>query len=255
MAKKNNNSPSVSSAIKSAGAVLSQSEAKKIANETGKSVAQVVAKATEKNVGVGAKLANQVGTAASAPMGKTAQALGIFQAKPEVAQALAPMAGLTLNKGTAYYGYSTSDTPAGSTYNPIVLPRTAVTVTKTPTAPATTPAPADTNVSGQTQQWSDSVDDGSQAMVDAINATLAQNQANQELYMGMIGDLMSQMSAANAQQPQSIAPYAMTTTTNAPAQGAQMTQAITRRLKNLNTSLAIAPVETATAGTGLNIPV
>ena len=119
--------------------------------------------------------------------------------------------------------------------------------------------PPPPNASNQTQQWSNSVDDGSQAMIDAINASVAQNQANQELYMGMINDLMNQMSAANMQQQQqqqvSAAPYAVMTTTNAPVQGAQVTQAISRRLKNLNTSLAISPTETATAGTGLNIPV
>jgi len=117
--------------------------------------------------------------------------------------------------------------------------------------------PPPPNATNQTQQWSNSVDDGSQAMIDAINASIAQNQANQDLYMGMINDLMNQMSAANMQQPQQVsaAPYAVMTTANAPVQGAQVTQAINRRLKNLNTSLAISPTETATAGTGLNIPV
>jgi len=117
--------------------------------------------------------------------------------------------------------------------------------------------PPPPNATNQTQQWSNSVDDGSQSMIDAINAAVAQNQANQNLYMGMINDLMAQMSAANMQQPQQVsaAPYAVMTTTNAPVQGAQVTQAINRRLKNLNTSLAISPTETATAGTGLNIPV
>ena len=135
------------------------------------------------------------------------------------------------------------------------MPSTTVKVTQAPTATAD-PAQQTPDTSNQTQQWSDSVDDGSQAMIDAINAAVAQNQANQDLYMGMVSDLMNQMSASNQQQQQaSVAPYAVMTSTNAPAQGAQVTQAINRRLKNLNTSLAIAPVETATAGTGLNIPV
>jgi hypothetical protein len=134
------------------------------------------------------------------------------------------------------------------------MPSTTVKVTQAPTATAD-PAQQTPDISNQTQQWSDSVDDGSQEMIDAINAAVAQNQANQDLYMGMVSDLMNQMSAANTQQQASVAPYAVMTTTNAPAQGAQVTQAINRRLKNLNTSLAIAPVETATAGTGLNIPV
>jgi hypothetical protein len=134
------------------------------------------------------------------------------------------------------------------------MPSTKVKVTQAPTATAD-PAQQTPDVSNQTEQWSESVDDGSQAMIDAINAAVAQNQANQDLYMGMVSDLMNQMSASNQQQQMSAAPYAVMTTTNAPAQGAQVTQAINRRLKNLNTSLAIAPVETATAGTGLNIPV
>ena len=134
------------------------------------------------------------------------------------------------------------------------MPSTKVKVTQAPTT-TTAPAEQKPDISNQTEQWSESVDDGSQAMIDAINAAVAQNQANQDLYMGMVSDLMNQMSAANTQQQASVAPYAVMTTTNAPAQGAQVTQAINRRLKNLNTSLAIAPVETATAGTGLNIPV
>lgn len=138
------------------------------------------------------------------------------------------------------------------------MPSTKVTVTKAPADPAATTDQTQAPASNQTQQWSDSVDAGTQAMIDAINASVAQNQANQDLYMGMINDLMNQMSAANTQQQQqqmSAAPYAVMTTTNAPVQGAQVTQAINRRLKNLNTSLAISPTETATAGTGLNIPV
>jgi hypothetical protein len=137
------------------------------------------------------------------------------------------------------------------------MPSTTVKVTQAPVA-AAAPVQQTPEISNQTQQWSNSVDDGSQAMIDAINASVAQNQANQDLYMGMINDLMNQMSAANMQQQQqqvSAAPYAVMTTTNAPVQGAQVTQAINRRLKNLNTSLAISPTETATAGTGLNIPV
>jgi len=134
------------------------------------------------------------------------------------------------------------------------MPSTTVKVSQAP-ATAAAPVQQDPAVSNQTQQWSDSVDDGSQEMIDAINAAVAQNQANQDLYMGMVSDLMNQMSASNQQQQASVAPYAVMTSTNAPAQGAQVTQAINRRLKNLNTSLAIAPVETATAGTGLNIPV
>ena len=114
-----------------------------------------------------------------------------------------------------------------------------------PVAPAT----------NATQNWSDSIDAGTQAMIDALNQSILDNQANQQLYMGMMSDMMSQMAAVQQPQQQVATPYAVTTSTNAPAQGAQMTQAISPRKKNLNTSLAITPLETASAGTGLNIPV
>ncbi len=148
-------------------------------------------------------------------------------------------------------GYSTSSTPTYTYMAP-----TTVKVAQAPApapAPAAAPAPAPTTAA--TQNWSDSVDAGTQAMIDALNQSILDNQANQQLYMGMMSDMMSQMAAVQ-QQPQQVAtPYAVTTSTNAPAQGAQMTQAIAPRKKNLNTSLAITPLETASAGTGLNIPV
>jgi hypothetical protein len=146
-------------------------------------------------------------------------------------------------------GVSTSQAPTYTYMAP-----TKVKVTQAP-APAPAPAAAPAPATAATQNWSDSVDAGTQAMVDAINQSVLDNQANQQLYMGMISDIVSQMAAVQ-QQPQQVAtPYAVTTSTNAPAQGAQLTQAISPRKKNLNTSLAIAPLETASAGTGLNIPV
>jgi hypothetical protein len=101
------------------------------------------------------------------------------------------------------------------------------------------------------QPWSDSIDAGTQAMLASLNATLDQNKANQALYMGMIDSLVGQMNAANKQVFSG--PYAVNSQNSAPVQGAQITQAIARRLKNFNTSLAIAPAEATTAGTGLNI--
>ena len=128
MAKKNNNKPNLSQAVKNAGNVLSQSEAKQVAKQTGKSVQQVMAKAVDKGVGLGAKVVNNY-TPAPAQ-------------KPAVTQALAPLANLQMNKGTAYYGSSTTQTPStqtralgggvnytpgSTTYNPIVLPRNTAT--------------------------------------------------------------------------------------------------------------------------------
>lgn len=147
-------------------------------------------------------------------------------------------------------GQSTSATLPTYTY----MAPTTVKVTQAP-APAPAPAAAPAPATAATENWSDSVDAGTQAMIDALNQSILDNQANQQLYMGMMSDMMSQMAAVQ-QQPQQVAtPYAVTTSANAPVQGAQMTQAIAPRKKNLNTSLAITPLETASAGTGLNIPV
>ena len=122
MAKKKKNN--LVKAVKSAGKVLSQTEAKQVAKQTGKSVQQVMAKAVDRGVGIGAKLVNNY---TPAP-----------RQNPAVTQALAPLANLQMNKGTAYHGYSTTKTPStqprtpyggitynpgSTTYNPIVLPR------------------------------------------------------------------------------------------------------------------------------------
>lgn len=115
------------------------------------------------------------------------------------------------------------------------------------------PGSGDPNVTTPTGNWWDSITEGINGVLTTITNSINQNNANNDLYMGDIRDLIAQMGAAPAQQ--TIAPYAVTTSNNAPAQGAQMTQAISRRLKNLNTSLAIAPSESAAAGTGLNIAV
>lgn len=147
-------------------------------------------------------------------------------------------------------GQSTTTTLPTYTY----MPSTKVKVTQAQAEPAA-PTQETLPATKGTENWGDSVDDGTQVMIDAINQTILDNQANQQLYMGMMSDMMSQMAAVQ-QQPQQVAtPYAVTTSANAPVQGAQMTQAINPRKKNLNTSLAIAPIETASAGTGLNIPV
>jgi hypothetical protein len=129
MAKKNQ--PTLSQAVRNVGPVISKSEANQVAKATGKSVEQVVAKAVNAGVGVGSALTNQVSKAISSPAAQ-------FTTPAKTLEALTPLQNLQLNKGTAYYGYSTTTTPstqtrtpnggvattAGSTtYNPIVLPR------------------------------------------------------------------------------------------------------------------------------------
>jgi len=128
MAKKKQ--PTLSQAVRNVGPVISQSEANRVAQATGRSVEQVVAKAVNAGVGVGAALTNQVSKAISSPF-------AALNTPAKTLEALAPLANLQLNQGTAYYGSSktttpgtsastwngNNSTPATTTYNPIVLPR------------------------------------------------------------------------------------------------------------------------------------
>ena len=119
MAKKNK-----AQNFKQAGRVLSQSEVKSIAKAKGITPTQVISRAIDKGVGVGSKVVQNYNT----PGG-----LGTYRYDGTPAN-LNPLKDLSIPKGTAYYGASTTSTPAtrnvnsgyspGSvTYNPIVLPR------------------------------------------------------------------------------------------------------------------------------------
>ena len=121
MAKKNKNK---ATNFKQAGPVLSQKEVKSIAKARGITPTKVISKAIDKGIGVGSKVVQNYNT----PGG-----LGVYR-YDGTPQNLNPLQGLSMPKGTAYYGASTTSTPAtrnvnsgyspGSvTYNPIVLPR------------------------------------------------------------------------------------------------------------------------------------
>ena len=121
------------------GQVLSRREAKRLSRETGRSVAEVANRASEKGVGIGGRLGTQIGQAMNNPYGRDAQRLGIdatgFGGKSM--EALEGLRGLQMQKGQAYYGSTTtttpaattgykdsrSYTPASTTTTPIVLPR------------------------------------------------------------------------------------------------------------------------------------
>lgn len=113
-----------------------------------------------------------------------------------------------------------------------------------------TSGPSNQPVPGPMQAWLDSLGIGIQTLTDSLNKQIADNQANQQAYMEMMGNLASQMTTANNQMFSG--PYAVTTQGSVPVMGAQTTQAISRRQKISNTSLSIRP-ETTSAGTGLNI--
>ena len=98
-----------------------------------------MAKATQAGVGIGSGLVNQYNAGRLGPVANTSPfAMNAGGNAGLVAQALAPLQNLQMNKGTAYYGSSQYNVPstqtrsvnggstniAGSTtYNPIVLPR------------------------------------------------------------------------------------------------------------------------------------
>lgn len=102
-------------------------------------------------------------------------------------------------------------------------------------------------------QWGQSIDQGSQSMMDGITKMISENQANTSLFMGTIADLMKQINSAP--QRKAVTPYAVTTEeAGAMAPNAQTSQTVTARQRPRNSSLTIAPT-TQAMGTGLNIAV
>ncbi len=190
MGKKNKNKnkkQKLSQAIRNVGKVLSQSEAKKVAKQTGKSVAQVTAKATKVGVGVGSRLANTVSRAVASPGGSLGQKIGTFQAKPKVTEALAPLAGLNLNKGTAYYGSSTTTTPGNRTptYNPIVLPRNTATASS---------GGGNNNGGGNNSSGDGTANDGTfDAIKDLYQQQIDEARAAQEAYANQMAEQINAM--------------------------------------------------------------
>lgn len=101
--------------------------------------------------------------------------------------------------------------------------------------------------------WGKSIDAGVQQMIDPITKMINDNQANINLFMGTVGDLVKQMNSARPQQQSS--PYAVTTTAEANAPTAQTTKAISRRPRPAANPLTIGPTDMQPAGSGLNIAV
>jgi hypothetical protein len=260
-------------AIAAAGANVSKNEALKIAEQTGKSVAQVMAKAVDKGATLGASLVNQFNKGNLGPNGQSVTnfgnvpiGMGVNGATTRAIASLQALQGLQMQPKTVYAGYSTTTTPAqggtsprsGSwytpgttTYNPIVLPKGVVTGgVKAPAAPAEPAEPA----KGPVANWEESVNNSNQELINSINAQIAANADQAQLYMGQIDSLMQSMNQASQNGGlQSITPYAVTSTSVDPASGAKTTSAITPRKKPTDTDLSISPLVAATAGTGLNI--
>ena len=249
--------------IASAGPVVSVKEAQRIADARNQSVAQVMAKAVSSGAALGSGLVNQfnagklgINTSNLQKFGDIRYAPGANKGTAQALSDLQALQGLQMNKGTAYAGYSTNTSTGTNVYNPIVLPRSVVTgVQRVPAAAPAATAAETTKPPGEVENWENSVNNSNQALIDSINAQIAANASQAELYMGQIDSLM-QMMQQQAMNPngglQSFTPYAVTTNV-APATGAQTTQAITARKKPAVTDLTLNPLVMADAGTGLNI--
>lgn len=152
--------------------------------------------------------------------------------------------------------------------------QTANTGTDT-TSNQTTSITDQTPMNGMTEEWGNSVDSSLALMQEIVKQQIENNAQQTSLYMGMMQDTFLQLQAANQRaaetsttppaalmpqaaaiepvQPQSI--YAVTTTANAPAQGAIQTQAIGRRKPPGNTDLSIATGYDTAPGAGLNLAI
>lgn len=122
-------------AVKSAGAVVSKKEATQISQDTGKTVAQVMAKAQDRGQALGSSLVNNYNRGTLGPNTATfVNGAGHNKA----VNALQALQGLRMPSSTVYMGSSstttpyqqtwtpnggTASTPGSTTYNPIVLPR------------------------------------------------------------------------------------------------------------------------------------
>lgn len=220
MAKKksgNNSQPNLSQAIASAGAVLSKKEAKSIAQDTGKTVAQVFAKAIDKGVGIGSGAVNAYNNGELGPnssntfsFGDLTVAPGFNQATAQAIQALAPLQNLQMAKGTAYYGASQYETPATSTrtrnggysstpgsttYNPIVLPRNGAGQ-----GGAGGGKKGDGNQNDPFQDLRDQIDAAQQVISDLQNQEVAPYPDIEQ----MLGDQQAMFAAQAAQQQQAL---------------------------------------------------
>lgn len=120
-------------ALSQAGQVLSKREARGIAKETGKSVAQVLSSATQQGVGLGAGLINQFNKGklgpsfASGPAAALYETYGIVpgqsRAVSRALQTLEPLRGLSMPKGGVYLGSTAREVGGTTQFTPVVMPR------------------------------------------------------------------------------------------------------------------------------------
>ena len=108
-------------------------------------------------------------------------------------------------------------------------------------------------IDGQTEDWSDSVNNGMSELEAILASQMEANAAQTDLYMGMMQDMMSQMTMANQQAaPQGA--YAVSAY-QTPAAGAQTTKEIDKRKPVANDSLSIGTAPAKATGVGLNLAI
>ena len=108
-------------------------------------------------------------------------------------------------------------------------------------------------INGQTEDWSDSVNNGMSELEAILASQMEANAAQTDLYMGMMQDMMSQMTMANQQAaPQGA--YAVSAY-QTPAAGAQTTKEIDKRKPVANDSLSIGTAPAKATGVGLNLAI
>lgn len=136
----------LSGQIKSAGNILSKKEAVRIADATGKTVAQVMSKAQGLGTNLGSALVNAYSKGKLGPSNLSQAYASGGKGLVAAVESLKPLTNLQMQPGTMYAGYSQYNFPATSTrsvnagysstpgytqYNPIVLPKPPTQAQKT----------------------------------------------------------------------------------------------------------------------------
>lgn len=136
----------LSGQIRSAGNILSKKEAVRIADATGKTVAQVMSKAQGLGTNLGSALVNAYSKGKLGPNNLYQAYASGGKGLVAAVESLKPLTNLQMQPGTMYAGYSQYNVPATSTrsvnagysstpgytqYNPIVLPKPTTQAQKT----------------------------------------------------------------------------------------------------------------------------
>ena len=189
--------------FKAAGPILSQSEVKAIAKAKGISQEEAMSRGLDKGLALGSKVVKNYNTPG-------ALGVSVYSGTPNN---LNPLKGLSIPKGTAYYGSSSQTAPGGNmpdgqrwssttTYNPIVLPRNTGKGTGAGTGSGSNAGNGSGNGNGNDpyQDLRDQIDAAKQQILDLQNQQVAPYPD--------ISQLLADQQASAAAQQQSFAAQA-----------------------------------------------